>query len=159
MKKSLFTALSLIAFTLPANAQNIDSAHGDWTVFNDGGNTCYIASTPIAQDGNYTKRGQPYVLVNHKSGGADEINISSGYPYKKDVDVEVKIDKQKYRLFTQGEHAWAKDSITDTKIVNDVQAGSKMIVKGISRKGTYSIDTYSLKGSGAAYKRMKELCN
>lgn len=153
-----FMSLVIAFVALPASAQNLVSSHGDWNVFQDSG-VCYMASTPIKEDGNWNKRGQPYVLLNFKPGQIDEINVSSGYPYKKDVDVELKIDSnRKYRLFTQGEHAWAKDSSADRSILKAMQAGSKLVIKGISRKGTYSIDTYSLKGVTAAYKKLQRIC-
>lgn len=158
MKKLLAASLFIFAITTAANANKLDSTHGDWNVFSNSNNSCYMASTPIKEDGNWSKRGQPYVLLNFKPGGIDEINISSGYPYKKDVDVELKIGGKKHRLFTQGEHAWAKNSATDKKILAEILAGSQMIAKGISRKGTYSVDTYSLKGTTAAYDRLKEMC-
>ncbi len=39
-----------------------------------------------------------------------------------------------------------------------MKRGSRMMVKGTSQLGTYSIDTYSLSGSTAAYNKMKGLC-
>ena len=158
MKKLLAISAIILGVTTTAEANKLDSTHGDWNVFTDENGTCYMASTPIKEDGNWSKRGQPYALLNFKPGTIDEINVSSGYPYKKDVDVELKIGKSKYRLFTQGEHGWAKDSKTDKTILAKMKSGSKMIVKGISRKGTYSIDTYSLKGTTAAYDRLKQIC-
>ena len=162
MKKAISTLAIILGVTTAANAANeLDSTHGDWNVFKDdeGKGVCYMATTPIKEDGNWSKRGQPYVLLNFKPGQIDEVNVSSGYPYKKDVDVELKIGKKKYRLFTQGEHAWAKNSAGDREILAKMRSGSKMYVKGISRKGTYSIDTYSLNGVTAAYDRLKAICN
>lgn len=160
MKKSYLSVFSvaLLAFASAAQAQTLDSKHGDWEVYTDGGSTCYMASVPVKEDGNYSRRGQPYALVNFKRGAADEINVTSGYPYKAKLDLDVQVDGRKFALFVDGEHGWAKDSATDKAIVAALKSGSKLTVKGVSGKGTYSVDTYSLKGTGAAYKRMVELC-
>lgn len=155
--KKLFLSLSILAISSAANAATLDSTHTDWNVYTDGNDVCYIASMPTDEKGSFKKRGQPYVLINSK-GKNDEINISSGYPYKPKVNVEIKVDSKKYNLFSDGETAWAKNAAGDKSIINTMKNGAKMEVKGISRKGTYSTDTYSLKGITAAYKRMKELC-
>ena len=161
MKSFQIATISLLiatAASASASAQTLDSQHGDWEVYKDGA-TCYMASTPVKEDGNYTKRGQPYALVNYKKGGTDEINISSGYPYKPNVNLDVKVNGKAFGLFVDGEHAWAKDPAADKAVVGALKNGSEMVVKGVSAKGTYSTDTYSLKGTGAAYKRMTEICN
>lgn len=160
MNKSYLAVFSIILSVVggSAQAQKLDSKHGDWEVYTDGAGVCYMASTPIKEDGNYSRRGQPYALLNFKPGAVDEINVTSGYPYKANLDLALTIDNKKYSLFVDGEHAWAKDSATDKAIVAALKSGSKMTVKGVSGKGTYSVDTYSLKGTGAAYKRLQQLC-
>lgn len=155
--KSLYIAAISLLIATTASAQNLDSKHGDWEVYTDSG-VCYMASTPIKEDGNWSKRGQPYALVNFKNGKTDEINVTSGYPYKPNLDLDVRVDSRKFKLFVDGEHGWAKDAATDKRILDSMRAGSEMTVKGISKKGTYSTDTYSMKGVTAAYKRMAELC-
>lgn len=157
MKKVFFLA-SLVLVANNAEAATLDSTNGDWSVYSEGKKNCYIASVPNNSDGNFKKRDQPYVLVSSKSKNSDEINVSSGYPYKPNVHVELSIDGKKYRLFSQDEVAWAKSAADDKAIVTAMKSGAKLEVKALSTKGSYSTDTYSLKGVGAAYKRMKELC-
>lgn len=158
MKFAILSALLAVVGANFAAAQTLDSKHGDWEVYTDGDNSCYIASTPIKEDGNWAKRAQPYVLVNFKKGAADEVNVTSGYPYKAKLDLELKVDKKNFVLFVDGEHGWAKDSATDKAIVSALKNGNELTIKGVSAKGTYSVDTYSLKGISKAYKRMVELC-
>lgn len=156
MKSFLAATISLFIAN-SASAQTLDSKHGDWEVYKHG-TTCYMASTPVKEDGNWSKRGQPYALINYKKGGTDEINITSGYPYKPNLTLDVKVNGKAFALFVDGEHAWAKNPASDKAIVAALKNGSEMVVKGVSAKGTYSTDTYSLKGTGAAYKRMVEVC-
>ena len=39
-----------------------------------------------------------------------------------------------------------------------MKLGTKMVVKGVSMRGTNTTDTYSLKGFIAAYKAMNKIC-
>ncbi len=156
MKRFLLLT-SFLILPISAHAAKLDSTSGDWSVYSEGKTNCYIASIPSTQSGNFKKRGQPYILVNSK-GKADEVNASSGYDYKPNVHVELSVDGKKFRLFSQGEVAWAKTPADDKAIVAAMKSGSKLEVKALSSKSSYSTDTYSLKGVGAAYKKMKQLC-
>lgn len=152
--------LSLMAFS-SAQAQELDNVYGDWSVFTiqqNGKKVCYIASAPKKKTGNYNKRGEPYVLVTHIKSNVDEASASSGYPYKQGSEVNFSVGTKKYKLFTKGELAWAYDSKSDAAIIHSLKKGMKLTVKGTSKKGTYSNDTYSLKGFSKAYSRMKALC-
>src|SRR5262245_43664335 len=99
-----FLALALILLgTGAATAAKLDATFTDWNVYTDGQGSCYMATVPIAEDGNWKKRGQPYVLVNFKDGKPDEVNVSSGYSYKKGVDAELIIEGQRFKLYSEGE--------------------------------------------------------
>lgn len=164
MKRLISLAISLFAsmfIALSASAQVKDKKIGDWTVYTtdlQGKKTCYIASFPKNKSGNYSKRDEPYLLVTRISNSVNEVSTSSGYKYKANSEVKVDIDGNNYKLFTSGEVAWAYDKAQDDKIISAMRRGNKMKVRGTSLKGTYSIDTYSLSGITAAFKRMHEIC-
>ncbi len=143
------------------SAQQLMGTSGDWRIFtlkNGNSKTCYIASVPTKKAGTYTSRDEPYVLVT-KRGKAYEVSVSSGYKYKKDKDVEVKIDNNKpHGLFVDGELAWAYDAAKDAALVKAMKAGTRMIVQGTSWKDTISTDTYSLSGITRAIQEMDGLC-
>ncbi len=138
-------------------AQTYDSSYRDWSVYTYRG-SCYIGSAPIRQAGNYSRRGQPYILVIHRNATLEELNVSSGYPYKKGKEVIATIDNKRYKLFTEGEIAWAYDSNQDREMVAAMKRGKRMKIRGTSTRGTWSEDEYSLMGFSAAHKRMKSLC-
>ncbi|MDG1287309.1 MAG: invasion associated locus B family protein [Rickettsiales bacterium] len=152
----LFSILFALLLPVTAAAQTYDRSFHDWSVFSYK-NTCYIGTAPIKQAGNYSHRGQPYVLVVHR-GAKDEINVSSGYPFRQGKDVHLSIDTNKFQLFTKNEIAWAYDEATDAAIIRAMKAGNKLSAKGVSQKGTTSDDTYSLTGFTAAYNHMKSKC-
>lgn len=144
-----------------AVAQQLDNTYTDWSVFTlnqSGKKVCYIASAPKQKAGNYNKRGEPYVLVTHIGPAVDEASASSGYPYKEGSEVQFAVGSQQFKMFTKGELAWAYDSSQDTNIVQNMKKGMDLTVKGTSARGTYSTDTYSLRGFSKAYDRMKALC-
>jgi len=159
VKTLFFIGLLLVSTNI--FAQDLDSTHGEWAVYTmkqDGKKVCYIASAPIKEAGNWKSRGERYFLITHRNKSVDEISVSAGYPYKIKSEVKLNIDGSKYKLFTQGELAWAYDQRTDAKIIKAMKKGNKLTSKGYSRLGSHSIDTYSLKGITAAYKKMKKLC-
>lgn len=163
-KKALgiITGILMLGVASTASAQEFVSTHGDWSVFtiSKGGNkVCYMASAPVKNTGNFSKRGEPYALVTHRSAQVDEISVSSGYPYKNGTKTRVDIDGSKYELFTKDEIAWAYDNDQDKRMVDELKKGTRMTVRGTSPKDTYSIDSYSLRGATAAYNKMKSLCN
>ena len=155
--KLFITLLTILLATSAHAANQLDSTNGDWSVYTDGKGVCYIASIPTSEDGNFKERGQPYVLVSGK-GKVDEVNISSGYPFRTATDAELSVEGKRFKLFTKDKTAWAKSAADDKSIVAAMKNGSKMEVKGVSIKASYSTDSYSLKGFGAAYKRLKQLC-
>jgi invasion protein IalB len=153
----LFTCL----MSASVNAQTLQLTSKQWSVFtmNDAGRTsCYMASIPTAQSGNYKSRAEPFLLITHRSVTADEVNTSSGYPYKDASEVALTLDGAPYKLFTKEDRAWAKDATTDAALVSKMKQGTNVTIRGTSKRGTYSLDTYSLAGFTAAYQKMKTLC-
>ena len=166
MIKTILTLLSVsIAYAAnTAAAQTFVKTAGDWSAFKYGSGktrSCYVASAPQKETGNYKRRGDTFVLVTHRpgEGARDVFELRAGYLYKKDSSVTVMIDGQNFDLFTQGSTAWAKDDKTDGALARAMIRGSKMKVTGISARGTKTVDTYSLRGFTAAYKTIGRDCS
>ncbi len=139
------------------------STHDAWTAytFKENGNTvCYMASEPIKEEGNYTRRGKIYALITHRpaEGSKNVFSYITGYPYKEGSEATLEIDGKKFALFTQDESAWAPDAETDNRIAQAIRKGSKMVIKGTSRRGTLTTDTFSLKGSSGAHDAIGGAC-
>ncbi len=162
MKYLGYICLSIgLMLSSQAVAQQLHMTSEDWKVFTikKGNETmCYIASVPVKKTGNYTRRGEPFVLVTHRKASVDEVSVSSGYPYKDNQETVLSVDGKRYNLFVKGERGWAYDEKQDNAIVGSMIKGSEMVVKGVSQKGTTSTDTYSLKGFTKAHQKMKALC-
>jgi Invasion associated locus B (IalB) protein len=162
-----FVAALLAFLPLSAAAQSPQflGTYRDWNVykFTDGDQTiCYIASEPKKQEGNYTRRDRPALLVTRRPGSrvVDEVSVQPGYSYLDGSQVEVEVDDNRdFELFTRGEHAWTKSEQADKELIQAMRGGSDMTVRGTSIKETFSLDTYSLLGFTAAYEAMTEACS
>lgn len=142
---------------------DIVSEHGDWTAFktSEGNATvCYAGAEPEKDEGDYTNRGDIYVLVTQRPAAKelDVISVEAGYKYQKDSEVIVKISGNSYKLFTSNGNAWARDAATDKQLVTAMRRGATMVITGKSWRGTKTKDTYSLSGFTAAYKAARKAC-
>ncbi len=135
-----------------------------WTayVFNDDdGKICYMASEPIKSQGKYKIRDDVFLMVTHRLSNKtfDVVNIAAGYTYKKGSRPTFSIDGAKpFTLVTSADTAWAKDAPTDARLVKAMRAGNKAVLKGTSRRGTLTTDTFSLKGFSKAYRAIQKAC-
>lgn len=150
---------------LPAWAQEptpIDT-HRDWHTYKfeeNGKLVCYMATQPTKEEGDYTQRGDVYLMVTHRpaENSRDVVSVITGYTYGPDSDVEVDIGDSKFSLFTAENTAWADDEATDREMIAAMRAGSSMTVKGVSNRGTVTTDTYSLLGFTAAHNEITRVC-
>ncbi len=166
MRPAIIALLLTPVLSLAAAAQTPQflGSHRDWNVYaftDDSQKICYMASEPKKQEGDYTRRGNPAVLVTRRPGSpaVDEVSVQPGYSYLENSEVKVDIGRNEFMLFTQGEHAWTKSAEADRALIEAMKDGSEMTVRGTSVKRTYSLDTYSLLGFTAAYRAMVEACS
>jgi len=168
----LLIPLCFIFFYNSAEAQQIPKVIGknqNWTslTYNERGKkVCYISPSRKNSPKKWTsnkksvRRGKIYVLVTHRpaSDTRDEVSIYVGYPLKKDSDVIVEIDGRRFRMFTDSNTAWARDTKTDKAIVQSMRSGRNLIVRGVSARGTKTIDTYDLNGFTAVHNDINKAC-
>lgn len=135
---------------------------GDWTAYSmiqDGKKVCYIISYPTDSKGNYTKRGEVYTLVTHRpsQNSKNVISLHAGYSFGAGASVMANIDKKSFNFFGEGETAWAPNA-NDAAIAKALSLGNRMIVKGVSARGTKTEDVYSLRGFGRALREIDKAC-
>ena len=167
MRNLIFSILIFIALPCLAegdpNLKNLGT-FGDWTAYtygNENGKICYIASEPIKSSGKYSKRDDIFLMITHRptEKAFNVINTVAGYTYKKDSKPTLTIDKKKAVTLTVHENmAWAKDAKTDNLLVEEMKMGSLAVLKGTSKRGTLTTDTFSLKGFSKAYQKINEAC-
>ncbi len=157
-------AIAVLALAAPAfaAAPTLIGRHQDWKAYSfidDGHKVCFISSQPKKQAGKFKKRGEVFFFVTRwEENGRDVVSISGGYSFQADSRVKVEVDGGIFEFFTQGEMAWAKNQAADEGVVRTLQTGKSMAVKGVSRRGTKTTDTYSLKGAAEAYQSIVKEC-
>jgi invasion protein IalB len=166
-KKLCLALMSIAVIILPFQAQagqpRLIKTFSKWTAYvfieNDS-KVCYMASRSNRATGNYSKRGEEFAIITHRpsEGTKNVFSYIAGYTYKPGSEATVDIDGQVFSLFTQDDAAWAPDAETDEKLTEAIRKGSKMVVKGTSERGTETVDTFSLAGSGGAYDAISKEC-
>ncbi len=122
---------------------------------------CFMSTQPTKSEGKYNKRGEIYALVSHRpaENRRGEVSFVAGYTFKSESSVEVSVDGGRaFTLYTKDDGAWARDSATDKKLIDEMIKGGNMVVRGTSSRGTATTDTYSLSGFTAAYRAINGAC-
>lgn len=163
--RGFLTGTALLAGAGAAQAVEPDflGQFGDWAAYSykaPDSKVCYISSRPKSSDPKNAKRDPAFFLVTNMPGRKVRGEVSSiiGYPFKKDSTAELKIDDSAFKLFTNGDGAWADTAATEKKIVAAMKNGKSLTLKGTSWRGTDTIDTYSLNGVSAALAKIDDAC-
>ena len=61
-------------------------------------------------------------------------------------------------MYTQGDGLWIKNAAEEERLVDAMRKSADATVKGVSAKGTETIDTFSLKGLAQALDRLAQDC-
>lgn len=156
-------ALALFLISTPATAKTL--LDGDiWQAIQETENgkpVCVMSAEPTKSEGQYTQRGTVLAIISHRAEEKriGEVGFQAGYTFKPGAEVIATIDdKSTFKLFTQGGHAWGYDAKADKAMIAAMRAGDKLVVKGVSSRGTKTTDTYSLKGFTAALKAINTAC-
>lgn len=160
---SIVAFCSLGAVSAHADDPELIGRHGDWMAYKfmeNGNKVCYMASQPKSSKGNYSKRGDVFALVTHRpsENTRNVFSYITGYTYKPESEVTVTIGSETFSLFTDNDRAWTPDDVTDQALTTALRKGAQMVVKGVSSRGTNTTDTFSLKGTGAAYDAISKEC-
>ena len=86
------------------------------------------------------------------------VNFQAGYTYKPGAKATASVDKRKFTLTTERDAAWSPNAAADKVLVQAMIKGTRMVLRGQSRSGVTTTDTYSLKGFTRAHKRINRAC-
>lgn len=160
-------AAALAAATPPAaSAQATPEKIGvfnDWEAYSfteSKAKTCYALTKPRTSEPVGVKRGNVYLMVTYRTlpRTRDEVSVYFGYPLRSDASIEASVGTDKFSLFGKDEAAWAPDTRADRAVVESMAKGITFTVKGVSTRGTATLDHYSLKGFSAALKAIGAAC-
>ena len=157
------TALLLPTLALAQTPSEIGS-YKKWSAYKlkqDKGRSCYMASQPTKSLPEGANRDPIWLFVTHRTSDKtrDEVSFQMGYPLKEGASVKVTIDgKKSYTLFAHGATAWAETREIDRELVTAMRKGSRLRIKGTSKRGTNTSDDYSLSGFTAAHRAIGKAC-
>ncbi len=161
-----FAAVALAAGMGIASAQQSPTLLGSqdaWEAYknNDGrGAVCWAVSQPQTKEPAAAKRDPIYFLITTwpKAAIANEPSIVIGYQFKEGANATVEVGSDKFTFFTKADGAWLQSKQDEQRLVTAMRGAGEMRVKGISKRGTLTTDTYSLKGISAALDKVAEGC-
>lgn len=161
---TLALTAALIA-TSPLTASSQERLVGqfrDWTAYvheDDGGKVCYIVSEPVEAKGDYTRRGDTYLIVSHRPAGRvfGEVMVVAGYPYRDGSTPEAQVGDRRFGFEVEGDAAWAQIDQQDA-LVQAMRRGRNLVLTGTSSRGTLTTDTYSLMGISAGLDAIDKEC-
>ena len=81
-----------------------------------------------------------------------------GYMLKPGSESTLEVGGAAYAMYTQGDGLWIKNAAEEEQMVQALRRSADAVVKGISAKGTETIDTFSLKGLAQALDRIAQDC-
>jgi hypothetical protein len=166
--RDFVVVMTIALFVVPFSAESAEKSLGtykDWEAytFDEGGKTvCVVWGKPQKSQGKYKRRGDIRVFIAHRTWArpkrVNETSFEAGYTFKKDAEAVILIDGKKFTLFTDGDTAWNRSAPDDTAMTRAMRIGKKMIVEGVSSRGTKTKDTYSLLGFTAAHNAINKAC-
>ena len=158
-----FAVASLAAPALAQDATNLGTfkAWTAWKGKDANGDMCYISSQPEKSAPEGVKRSPIHFLIIHRKGlgTKNEVQTLIGYPFStSSANASATIDGKTYPMVTEGEAAWLASAGDEAGFVSALKAGTTLVVKGTSQRGTNTIDTYSLGGVTAAMTEIDKAC-
>ena len=157
---------SLMALAPAAQAQQATelgtfNAWSAYTATDGSGPLCFIIGEPQSSEPAGANRDPISFLIVHRQGmgSKNEAQTQIGYPYNtSDARASVTIDGRSYTMAARGSTAWLASSADEAGFVAAFKAGSQMVVRGTSQRGTATTDTYSLSGATAAVNAIDAAC-
>ncbi|HWU27360.1 MAG TPA: invasion associated locus B family protein [Rhizomicrobium sp.] len=168
----LVIAAAVAAGTLAARPALADAPQplGDfksWSAFASGAGddkVCYVLSKPKLSEPSKVKRDAVYFLINDWPGrkAKSEPEIMPGYLFKDGSKVTAEVGPDKFEFFTKNEGtsggAWIEQQSDESRLIEAMRRGAEIIVRGESKRGTKTQDTYSLAGLSDALDKAHGAC-
>jgi len=99
-----------------------------------------------------------YVTVRPREAVRGEVSVKIGYPFKERSTATTAVGRQSFEMAVLNDTAWLVNPADDGKLIAAMRRGRDLVVKGTSRRGTATTDTYSLAGLREALERIAQEC-
>ena len=135
---------------------------GAYTATPNGRKVCFALAKPSSSKTNPPNRPRDPAFAFVSSRPAEkvvnEVSIMIGYALKPGSESSLEVGGSAYAMYTQGDGLWIKNAAEEEQMVSAMRKSAEVTVKGVSAKGTETIDTFSLKGLAQALDRLAQDC-
>ncbi len=135
---------------------------GAYTATPNGKKVCFALAKPSTSKTNPPNRPRDpaYAFVSTRPSEkvVNEVSIMIGYTLKPGSESTLEVGGASYAMYTQGDGLWIKNAAEEERMVDAMRKAGDATVKGVSAKGTETIDIFSLKGLSQALDRLAQDC-
>ena len=135
---------------------------GAYTATPSGKKVCFALAKPSSSKTNPPNRPRDpaYAFVSTRPSEkvTNEVSIMIGYALKPGSESTLEVGGASYAMYTQGDGLWIKNAAEEERMVEAMRKAADVTVKGVSAKGTETIDVFSLKGLSQALDRVAQDC-
>ena len=135
---------------------------GAYTATPNGKKVCFALAKPSSSKTNPPNRPRDpaYAFISTRPAEkvANEVSIMIGYVLKPGSESTLEVGGAAYAMYTQGDGLWIKNAAEEERMVDAMRKAADVTVKGVSAKGTETIDVFSLKGLSQALDRVAQDC-
>ena len=135
---------------------------GAYTATPNGKKVCFALAKPSSSKTNPPNRPRDpaYAFVSTRPAEkvVNEVSIMIGYALKPGSESTIEVGGASYAMYTQGDGLLIKNAAEEERMVDAMRKAGDATVKGVSAKGTETIDVFSLKGLSQALDRLAQDC-
>jgi len=135
---------------------------GAYTATPNGKKVCFALAKPATSKTNPPNRPRDpaYAFVSTRPTEKvfNEVSVMIGYTVKPGSESTLQVGGASYAMYTQGDGLWIKNAAEEGRMVEAMRHSADVVVKGVSAKGTETVDTFSLKGLSQALDRIAQDC-
>jgi hypothetical protein len=135
---------------------------GAYTATPSGKRVCFALAKPSSSKTNPPNRPRDpaYAFVSTRPAEkvTNEVSVMIGYALKPGSESTLEVGGATYAMYTQGDGLWIKNAAEEERMVDAMRKAADVTVRGISAKGTETIDTFSMKGLAQALDKLAQDC-
>jgi hypothetical protein len=135
---------------------------GAYTATPNGKKVCFALAKPASSKTNPPNRPRDpaYVFVSSRpvEKVINEVSVMIGYTLKPGSESTLDVGGASYGMYAQGDGLWIKNAAEEERMVDAMRKAADVTVKGVSAKGTETIDTFSMKGLAQALDKLAQDC-
>jgi invasion protein IalB len=137
-------------------------AWGAYTASPNGKKVCFALAKPSSSKTNPPNRPRDpaYAFVSTRPAEkvTNELSVMMGYRLKPGSEATLEVGGTSFEMYAQGDGIWIKNAAEEDRLVDAMRKSADVTVKGVSSKGTQTIDVFSLKGLSQALDKVAQDC-